>query len=141
MTTGEVRSVVTERDLPHPPERIWRALTEPHLIADWLMNNDFVPAVGYHFSLRGEWGGVLSCEVLAIEPPRLLSYTWIHAHQDHAFALDSVVTFTLTPTDAGTHLRVEQNGFRLDQRKAFGGASQGWIVFIDKLSQVAARLA
>jgi uncharacterized protein YndB with AHSA1/START domain len=135
----EPLSVVVERDLPHPPEKIWRALTRPHLIAEWLMKNDFAPAVGHKFNLRGEWGGVLDCEVLAIEPNRMLSYTWNHAHEQAAFALESVVTFTLTPTEAGTHLRVEQAGFRPDQRQAFGGAGLGWQKFLGQLEKVLTR--
>ena len=75
MSASETRSVVVERDIPHPPEKIWRALTQPHLIAEWLMKNDFAPTIGHRFSLRGEWGGVLDCEVLTIEPSRTLSYT------------------------------------------------------------------
>src|SRR5437762_6189672 len=108
----ETRSVVVEREMPHPPERIWRALTQPHLIEEWLMKNDFKPAVGHRFNLRGEWGGVLDCEVLAIEPNKALSYTWNLKHADAAFDLQSVVTFTLTPTRTGTLLRMEQSGFR-----------------------------
>ena len=99
---AETRSVVVEREIPHPPEKVWRALTQPHLISEWLMKNDFRPAVGHRFSLRGEWGGVLDCEVLAIEPHTTLSYTWNFAHDDAAFNLNSVVTFTLTPTSTGT---------------------------------------
>ena len=68
MTASEIRSVVVERDIPHPPEKVWRALTQPHLIAEWLMRNDFVPAIGHRFNLQGDWGGVLDCEVLSIEP-------------------------------------------------------------------------
>ena len=139
MTATETRSVVVERDIPHPPQKLWRALTQPHLIAEWLMKNDFAPAVGHKFNLRGEWGGTLDCEVLAIEPNRTLSYTWDHAHADPAFNLKSVVTFTLTPTPAGTHLRVEQKGFRPDQRQAFGGALQGWRKFLGNLEQVLAQ--
>jgi uncharacterized protein YndB with AHSA1/START domain len=78
----ETRAVVVEREIPHPPEKIWRALTQPHLIAEWLMKNDFKPAVGHRFNLRGDWGGVLDCEVLAVEPNRTLSYTWNFAHDD-----------------------------------------------------------
>ena len=140
MTASETRSVVVERDIPQPPEKIWRALTQPHLIAQWLMKNDFVPAVGHRFNLRGEWGGVLDCEVLAIEPPMTLSYTWNHEHSDPAFSLNSVVTFTLTPIATGTHLRVEQKGFRPDQRQAFGGAMQGWRKFFGNLEQVTSQL-
>src|SRR5581483_8937914 len=100
----DVRSVVVEREFSHPPEKLWRALTQPHLIAEWLMKNDFVPTVGHRFNLRGEWGGVLDCEVIAVEPPKTLSYTWNHAHSDPAFSVNSVVTFTLTPTLIGTYL-------------------------------------
>ena len=110
VTATETRSVVVEREMPHPPEKIWRALTQPHLIEEWLMKNDFKPAVGHRFNLRGEWGGVLDCEVLVVEPNKTLSYTWNFAHEDAAFNLKSVVTFTLTPTKAGTLLRMEQVG-------------------------------
>ncbi|HYC97413.1 SRPBCC domain-containing protein [Brevundimonas sp.] len=133
------RSVVVEREIPFPPEKLWRALTQPHLMEEWLMKNDFKPVVGHSFRLSGEWGGVLDCEVLAIEPERTLSYTWDFAHDDLAYAMKSVVTFTLTPTDAGTHLRVEQAGFRPDQKQAFGGAHAGWRQFLANLEQVLAR--
>lgn len=135
----EMRSVVVERDIAHPPEKLWRALTQPHLMEEWLMKNDFAPVVGHRFNLRGEWGGVLDCEVLVVEPNRELSYTWNFRHDDAAFNLESVVTFTLTPTATGTRLRMEQKGFRPDQRQAFGGAHAGWKQFFEKLEQVLAR--
>jgi uncharacterized protein YndB with AHSA1/START domain len=136
---GETRSVVVEREFAFPPEKLWRALTQPHLIEEWLMKNDFKPAVGHRFNLRGDWGGVLDCEVLAIEPNKSLSYTWNFANDDVAYNLTSVVTFTLTATSAGTHLRMEQSGFRADQPKAFGGAKFGWQKFLENLEQVLAR--
>jgi uncharacterized protein YndB with AHSA1/START domain len=135
----EALSVIVEREIPFPPEKLWRALTQPQLIAEWLMKNDFKPAVGHRFNLRGDWGGVLDCEVLAVEPNRKLSYTWDFAHEDAAYNLKSVVTFTLTPTPTGTHLRMEQSGFRPDQRQAFGGARAGWQQFFAKLEQVLAQ--
>jgi uncharacterized protein YndB with AHSA1/START domain len=135
----ETKSVVVEREMPHRPEKLWCALTQPHLIAEWLMKNDFAPVVGHRFNLRGEWGGVLDCEVLVVEPNKELAYTWNHAHDDPAFNLQSVVTFTLTPTSAGTRLRMEQAGFRPDQRQAFGGANAGWQQMFDKLEQIAAN--
>jgi uncharacterized protein YndB with AHSA1/START domain len=138
-TSTETRSVVVEREMPHPPEKLWRALTQPHLIEEWLMKNDFRPDVGHRFNLRGDWGGVLDCEVLVVEPNKALSYTWNHAHADAAFNLTSVVSFTLTPTSTGTHLRVEQSGFRPDQKQAFGGANAGWRQFLAKLEQVLAQ--
>lgn len=138
-TAAEMLSVVVEREFPFPPEKLWRALTQPHLIEEWLMKNDFKPAVGHRFNLRGDWGGVLDCEVLAVEPNRTLSYTWNFAHDDAAFDLKSVVTFTLTPTRTGTHLRMEQVGFRREQKQPFGGAKAGWPQFLAKLEQVLAR--
>ncbi|MCP3469560.1 SRPBCC domain-containing protein [Bradyrhizobium sp. CCGUVB1N3] len=136
MNKTETRSVVVEREFAHPPEKLWRALTQPHLISEWLMKNDFVPVVGHRFNLTGEWGGVLDCEVLTIEPNKALAYTWNFAHQDAAYNLESVVTFTLTPTRGGTLLRVEQVGFRPDQKQAYGGAHAGWKQFLAKLEEV-----
>lgn len=135
----EFRTVVVERDIAHPPEKLWRALTQPHLIEEWLMKNDFAPRVGHKFNLRGEWGGVLDCEVLVVEPQKRLSYTWNFRHEDAAYNLESVVTFTLTPTAAGTHLRMEQSGFRPGQKQAFGGAHAGWKQFFERLEQVLAK--
>ena len=132
----ETLAVVVEREIAFPPEKLWRALTQPHLIEEWLMKNDFNAVVGHRFNLRGEWGGVLDCEVMVVEPQRTLSYRWDFAHEDPAFALRSVVTFTLTPTAAGTHLRMEQAGFRPEQKQAFGGAKAGWQQFLGKLEHV-----
>jgi uncharacterized protein YndB with AHSA1/START domain len=139
MSKPETRSVVVEREFSFPPENLWRALTQPHLIAEWLMQNDFAPVVGHRFNLSGDWGGVLDCEVLTIEPNKVLSYTWNFAHADAAYNLESVVTFTLTPTHAGTLLRVEQVGFRPEQKQAYGGARAGWKQFLAKLEQVLAQ--
>lgn len=138
--TTATRTVVVEREFAHPPGKLWRALTQPHLIAEWLMKNDFVPQVGHRFKLTGEWGGVLDCEVLEIEDGRTLAYRWDFDHDDPAFSLRSVVTFTLTPTAGGTHLRMEQAGFRPTQKQAFGGAHLGWKQFFDNLEQLADRL-
>lgn len=136
MNTPEPRTVIVERDIAHPPEKLWRALTQPHLIEEWLMKNDFNAVVGHKFNLRGEWGGVLDCEVLTVEPGRKLSYTWNFKHDDAAYDLQSTVTFTLTPTGTGTHLRMEQVGFRPDQKQALGGAKHGWDKFFTNLEQL-----
>ena len=69
---AETRSVVVEREIPYPPEKIWRALTEPHLIEEWLMKNDFEPVVDHKFNLTGDWGAV-DCQVLKVQPMRSLS--------------------------------------------------------------------
>ena len=133
----ETLSVIVEREIPYPPEKIWRALTQPHLIAEWLMKNDFKPVVGHRFNLRSDpqpnWNGVVDCEVLAVEPNKALSYTW------GSLGVKSVVTLTLTPTSTGTHLRMEQSGFRSDQPQNYQGAKYGWQKFFAKLEQVLAR--
>ena len=73
---SDTQSVVVEREFAHPPEKLWRALTQPHLLEAWLMKNDFAAAPGHRFKLRGDWGGVIDGEVLAVEPHRTLSYAW-----------------------------------------------------------------
>ena len=133
-TATEALSVVVEREIPYPPEKIWRALTQPHLIEEWLMKNDFKPVVGHRFDLRADWG-VVDCQVLAVEPNKTLSYTWA------AYGLESVVTWTLTPTSTGTHLRMEQSGFRPDQPQYYQGAKGGWQRFFAALEQILARTA
>ena len=136
-TSAETRSVVVEREIPFPPEKIWRALTQPHLIEEWLMKNDFTPVVGHRFNLRrtpqSDVNIVVDCQVLTVEPNKTLSYKW------NAMGLESVVTWTLTPTSAGTHLRMEQSGFRTNQKQAYQGAKAGWRQFFAKLEQVLAR--
>lgn len=139
MTATETRSVVVEREFAHAPEKLWRALTQPHLMAEWLMKNDFAPQVGHRFQLKGEWGGTLDCEVLEIEAQKTLSYTWVFKHADPAYDLDSTVTFTLTPTAKGTVLRMEQEGFRPKQKQALGGATAGWNQMFEKLAALLAK--
>ena len=132
-TSTETRTVVVERELAFAPEKLWRALTQPHLIEEWLMKNDFKPVVDHRFNLRADWG-VVDCQVLAVEPNKTLSYTW------GAYDLKSVVTWTLTPTSTGTRLRMEQSGFRPDQQQAYQGAKAGWPRFFANLEQVLARI-
>ena len=126
-------TVIVEREIAQPAEKIWRALTQPHLIQEWLMKNDFTPVVGHRFNLSADWGAV-DCQVLAIEPNKSLSYSW------GAYGLESVVTWTLTPTSAGTRLRMEQLGSRPDQQQAYQGARFGWPRFFASLEQVLARI-
>ena len=132
-TSTEMLSIVVEREVPFSPEKIWRALTQPHLIEEWLMKNDFKPVVGHGFNLRADWGAV-DCQVLAVEWNKTLSYTWA------AYGLESVVTWTLTAAGTGTHLRMEQSGFRPDQKQAYQGAKGGWQRFFAALEQVLARI-
>lgn len=129
----EVLTVIVEREVPYPAEKIWRALTQPHLIEEWLMKNNFRPDRGHRFNLTADWGAV-DCQVQAVEPNKSLSYTW------DTKDLKSVVTWTLTPTGAGTRLRMEQAGFRPDQQPYYRGATVGWPRFLSALEQVLDRL-
>jgi uncharacterized protein YndB with AHSA1/START domain len=131
-TTSEIRTVVVERDFAHKPEKLWRALTQPHLLAEWLMESNFSSELGHSFRFTADWGGV-DCTVQEIEPNRVLAYSW------DAYGLESVVTWTLTPTETGTQLRMEQKGFRPDQDQAFYGAQAGWKNFFTELGKVLAR--
>ncbi|KPA99872.1 SRPBCC family protein [Ahrensia marina] len=129
----DTRTIIVERDLPHPPEKIWRALTQSHLISEWLMETDFQPEPGHRFNFSADWGEV-ACKVRAVKEHKTLEYSW------DAGDLRSVVTWTLTPTDQGTRLRMEQAGFRMDQPNYYGGAKIGWPRFFDKMEQVLAKL-
>lgn len=131
-TETETLSVVVEREFAVAPERLWRALTQPHLIEEWLMKTDFRPEPGTTFTMTGDWGSV-DCEVLTNEAERELSYTW------QALGLETVVSWTLTPTTAGTRLRMTQSGFKADQSRAYGGAKAGWPMLFDKLGKLLDR--
>ena len=141
--TTATRSVIVEREFPCPPEKLWRALTQAPLIEEWLMANDFAPVVGHKFQLRGEanpqWNGVSDCEVLAVEPVKRLAYSWNASGAEAATGIKTVVTLTLTPTKTGTHLRMEQSGFRSDQPQNYAGAKYGWQNFFAKLEDVLAK--
>jgi len=138
MTTAATRTLVIEREMPHPPEKVWRALTEGALIKEWLMENDFQPVVGHRFSFRAKpvakWNGIIDCEVLVFEPNQKLSYSW------GSLGVGSVVAWTLIPTSTGTILRMEQSGFGPDQDANYKGANYGWQKFIANLERVVANL-
>jgi uncharacterized protein YndB with AHSA1/START domain len=134
-------TLVVERFFPHPPEKLWRALTESPLLAQWMMNNDFAPEVGRRFQFRADpmpnWNGIVDCEVLTIEPLKQLSYHW--GVGDRAGGLQWVVLWTLIPAEGGTHLRMEQSGFTPDQQQAYQGAKYGWQKFFGNLERLVAE--
>jgi uncharacterized protein YndB with AHSA1/START domain len=138
MNTAATRSLVIEREMPYPPEKIWRALTEGALIKDWLLDNDFQPVVGHKFNFRNKpvrnWNGVIESEVLVVEPNKKLSYSW------GTLGSETVVVWTLVATSGGTLLRFEQSGFRSDQVAAYKGASYGWQKFIGGMERVVGGL-
>ena len=131
------RALVIERVFPHPPEKLWRALTENQLVAQWLMKNDFEPVIGRKFKFQSEpvpnWDGVINCEVLIVDHLKRLSYSWI------TMGVEFIVLWTLTPAEGGTHLRMEQSGFGPDQQRAYQGAKYGWQKFLGAMEQVLAR--
>jgi uncharacterized protein YndB with AHSA1/START domain len=138
------RSLVVEREMPHPPEKVWRALTQGALIAKWLMQNDFQPVVGHRSNFRAtpmpHWNGVVDCEVLAVEPNKRLSYSWNASGAEAAGGLRTVVTWTLTPSKRGVLVRMEQSGFRAEDEANYRGANYGWQKYVAGLERVAGGL-
>ena len=138
---SQTESISFEFDLRHSPEKVWRALTEPALLAEWLL-----PAVGLElepgaaFTLKTQpypgWDGTVNCRFVEIEPLRKLSYTWTVGGD---LDLDTVVTFALTPTASGTRLSLVQSGFKPDQKQNFGGARYGWKMMGGKLIELLER--
>ena len=139
-TPSQTESISFEFDLHHSPEKVWRALTDPVLLTEWLL-----PVValklepGAAFTLKTQphppWDGIVNCRILEIEAHRKLRYAWVVG----AMGLDTVVTFTLTPTASGTHLSLVQSGFKPEQKQNFGGARYGWKMMGGKLVDLLAR--
>ena len=138
--TSQADSISFEWDLPHSPEKVWRALTDPALLAEWLL-----PVTGFGlepdtaFMFRTQpypgWDGTVSCRMLEIEAQRKLRYAW------EVPFLQTVVTFTLTPTESGTLLTLVQSGFKPDQKREFGGARYGWKMMGGKLVDLLDRIS
>ena len=145
MTTTETtpreqtESISFEFDLIHPPEKVWRALTDPALLAQWLLPVvDLRLEEGAEFTFKTQpypgWDGTVDCRFLEIDPQRKLRYAWTVPF------LDTVVTFTLAPTPSGTRLSLVQSGFGPDQKQNFGGARYGWKVMGEKLVELLGRI-
>ncbi len=142
-TTDRAQShtLALEFDLPHAPEKVWRALTDPELLAEWLLPvSGFVAEPGTEFLFRTQpqpgWDGVVHCRVTESDAPRRLRYSWVVG----GVALDTEVTFTLTPTVSGTHLLLVQSGFTPEQKQNFGGARYGWRMMGEKLINLLGRI-
>ena len=130
----QTESISFEFDLRHSPEKVWRALTDPVLLTEWLLPVvDLKPDPGAAFTFKTQpypgWDGIVNCRILEIETHKKLSYTWVVGDM----VLDTVVTFSLAPTASGTRLSLVHSGFRPDQAKNFGGARYGWKMMGDKL--------
>ena len=135
---SQTESISFEFDLPHVPEKVWRALTDPALLAEWLLpvfGLTLEPGAAFTFKAQPQpgWDGIVNCRFLEIEAHRKLSYTW------GVPGMDTVVTFTLTPTASGTRLSLVQSGFKPDQKKERGGARYGWKLMGGRLVDLLAR--
>jgi uncharacterized protein YndB with AHSA1/START domain len=130
---GQTETLCFEFDLKHPPEKVWRALTDPRLLSQWLLpvlDFELRPGAAFKFKADWEqpdWDGIVNCRLVEIETYRKLSYRWT------ASDLDTVVTFTLSPTASGTRLSLVQSGFEAHHKQAFGGARYGWKLMGQKL--------
>jgi uncharacterized protein YndB with AHSA1/START domain len=138
-TQAQTEAISFEFDLRHSPEKVWRALTDPTLLAEWLLpviDLNLAPGAAFTFKTQPYpgWDGTVNCQFVEIEPHRKLSYTWSVPF------LDTVVTFTLTPTESGTRLSLVQSGFRSDQKQEFGGARYGWKMMGGKLVDLLGRM-
>jgi uncharacterized protein YndB with AHSA1/START domain len=138
---SQVDTITFEFDLPHPPEKVWRALTDPALLSEWLLpvlDLDLTLAPGAPFTLKTQpypgWDGTVRCQFVEIEKHRKLSYTWAVPF------LETVVTFTLTPTTSGTRLVIVQSGFKPDQKQESGGARYGWKLMGARLVDLLGRI-
>jgi uncharacterized protein YndB with AHSA1/START domain len=138
----QTKSISFEFDLQHPPEKVWRALTEPALLAEWLLpviNHKLESGADFAFKTQPfpDWDGTVNCRFLEIEPMRKLSFTWVVGQME----IDTVVTFTLEASALGTHLWLEHSGFRPDQKRAFGGTRYGWKLMGGKLVDLLGRMS
>jgi uncharacterized protein YndB with AHSA1/START domain len=127
-----------EFDLGHSPEKVWRALTVPELLAEWLLpvtGFKLEPGAAFLFKTApvGGWDGMVNCRLLESEVHRKISYTWVVGD------MDTVVTFTLTPTASGTRLSLTHSGFKPNQKQNFGGARYGWKLMGGKLVDLLGR--
>ena len=137
---SQTESLSFEFDLHHSPEKVWRALTDPVLLAEWLLpvfDFKLEPEAAFTFKTQPYpgWDGIVNCRILEIDAPKKLSYAWVVGD------MDNVVTFTLTPTASGTRLSLVQSGFKPDQKKNFGGARYGWKMMGGKLVDLLPRIS
>jgi uncharacterized protein YndB with AHSA1/START domain len=139
------KTIQREVLIPQPPEKVWRALTEPATLAEWMFPNDIQPRVGHHFTFqvppnpKAKFDGlVVRCEVLECMPPSRLVFSWAAAE-----LTDSRVSFRLEPEGEGTRLFFEHSGFDVSQpwgNQAFRGAEYGWAKMLGQLLTVVAGM-
>jgi uncharacterized protein YndB with AHSA1/START domain len=136
---SQTESLSLEFELHHAPQKVWRALTNPALLTEWLLpvvDLELEPGAAFGFKAPQQpaWDGTVNCRMLEVEVQRKLSYAWVVGD------IDTVVTFTLTPTAFGTRLELVQSGFKSNQKRNFGGARHGWKMMGGKLIDLLARI-
>jgi len=139
---SQTETLSFELELDHAPAKVWRAITEPALLAEWLLpviGLQLAPGAAFTFKTQAypPWDGTVNCRILEVEPLHMLSYAWVVG----PMTLDTIVTFRLTPTASGTHLSIVQTGFKPDQKQESGGARYGWKMMAGKLVELLARTA
>ena len=135
-------TVVLDVELKSPIERVWHALTDSATLSKWMLfkSNDFKPVVGNTFQFREApgWTGVVDCEVIEVDKPHRLSYSWVSGGESNG-QHSTVVTWTLTEADGGvTRLHLEQSGFHSEAKQEIGGARYGWKGMLDELQSLLA---
>lgn len=132
-TNDDLTRIEVDQYFPHPPAKVWQALTTPELMAQWLMPNDFKPVVGHRFAFRTSqiaqtgFSGHIACEVLNLVPQKQLRVSWADA--DNPGGMATTVTWTLQAEGKGTRLFLEHAGFDLDdptQQLARKFMNGGW---------------
>jgi uncharacterized protein YndB with AHSA1/START domain len=135
-----LRSLIVERTVAYPPEKVWRVLTQSALIDRWLMKNNFELRIGHHFNFRAQpmygWNGVTDCEVLEIVPNERLVYSWNASGDQAKDGLKTIVTLTLTPLGDGTAVRMEQSGFRPEDEGGYRAMGGGWPGMLARMEEV-----
>jgi len=137
---AETESIAMQFELGHPPAKVWRALTDPVLLTEWLLpivRLSLEPGATFTFQAPPQpgWDGTVNCRLLEIDEPRRLRYAWVVGD------LDTEVDFTLAPTSTGTRLSLLHSGFRPDQRRNSGGARYGWKMMTGRLVELLGRIA
>jgi uncharacterized protein YndB with AHSA1/START domain len=135
---SQTECISFELELRHSPQKVWRALTDPVLLSEWLLpvlGLELEPGARFELEVPPQpgWDGIVHCRMLEIDAHRKLSYTWTAAD------IDTVVTFALTPTATGTRLSLVHSGFKPDQRRNFSGARYGWRMMGGKLVDLLER--
>jgi uncharacterized protein YndB with AHSA1/START domain len=121
------------------PNEVWEYLTQPELIALWLMPNNFKPVLGQEFQFKTKpipslnLDGIFYCKVLAISPFKKLIYSWKGGSGNDVFTLDTVVEWTLEKYENGTKLSLKQVGFKEANLSIFTAMTNGWQTNIQKM--------